>query len=57
LSPGETRNIASIVIRDDNTLEGPETFFVLLSIGSDSDGAVIGDANVTEVTILSEDSE
>ena len=45
------------MIRDDNTLEGPETFFVLLSIGSDSDGAVIGDANVTEVTILSEDSE
>ena len=45
------------MIRDDNTLEGPETFFVLLSIGSDSDGVVRGYPNVTEVTILSEDSE
>jgi len=56
-SPGEIRNIVSIPITNDNRLEAPETFSVSLNIGRDSDGAVIGDASVAEVTISSEDSE
>ena len=57
INPGQTRAIASIQITNDNRLEPPEIFSVALSIGMDDDGAIIGDAGVAEVIILSEDSE
>ena len=57
INPGQTRAIASIPITNDNRLEAPERFSVALSIGMDGDGATIGSSNMTEVTILSEDSE
>ena len=57
INPGQTRAIASIPITNDNRLEAPEMFSVVLSIGMDDDGAIIGDVGVAEVIILSEDSE
>jgi len=57
VNPGETRAAISIPIVNDNSLEVPETFFVVLSIDQNSEGAVIGQSDTAEVVILSDDSK
>ena len=57
VNPGETRAAISIPIVNDNSLEVPETFFVVLSIDQNSEGAVIGQSDKAEVVILSDDSK
>jgi len=57
VNPGDTRAAVSIPIVNDNRLEAPETFRVMLSIGQNSEGAVIGQSDTAEVVILSDDSK
>ena len=46
----------SIPIIDDNLLESREDFDVVIEIGgTDTDGAVVGQSGVAQVTIVSED--
>jgi len=54
VNPGETRAIISIDIFDDNRLEGVEVFDVALEAG-DTDGVIIGEPSLAEVSIFSED--
>ena len=57
VNPGETRATVSIPIVNDNRLEVPETFRVVLSIDQNSEGAVVGQSDTAEVVILSDDSK
>ena len=54
---GETSASVSVTIRNNNILEALKFFDVVLSIGMDSDGVGLGQPNMTEVVIISEDSK
>ena len=55
-NPGETMVTMSIAIIDDDLLESTEIFDVVIEIGgADTDGAVVGQPGVAQVTIVSED--
>jgi len=54
VSPGETMATFSIEIIDDDRLEGEEFFDVILEAG-DTDGIVIGEPSLVQVSITSED--
>ena len=56
VNPGETRATVSIEIVDDDRLEGEEFFDVAFEIGGTNiDGAVIGEPELVQVAISSED--
>jgi len=54
VNPGEIRATISIEIFDDDRLEGEEVFDVVLE-AEDTDGVVIGEPSLAEVSISSED--
>jgi len=54
VNPGETRATISIEIFDDDRLEGDEVFDVALEAG-DTDGVIIGEPSLAQVSISSED--
>ena len=54
VNPGETRATISIEIFDDDRLEGEEVFDAALEAG-DTDGVVIGEPSLVQVSISSED--
>ena len=55
-NPGETIVTISITIINDDLLESTEVFDVIIEIGgTDTDGAVVGQPGVAQVTIVSED--
>ena len=55
-NPGETRVTVLIPIIDDDLLEPTEVFDVVIEIGgTDTDGAILGQPGVVQVTIVSED--
>ena len=55
-SPGETMVAVLIPIFDDDLLESTEVFDVVIEIGgTDTDGAIVGQPGVAQVTIVSED--
>ena len=54
--PGETTAVVSIPIINDNLLESIEVFEVVIAIGgADTNGAVVGQPAVAQVSIISED--
>ena len=56
VDPGETTALVSIPIINDDLLESIETFEVVIEIGgTDTDGAVVGQPAVAQVSIISED--
>ena len=56
VDPGETTAVASIPIINDNLLESIEVFEVVIAIGgTDTDGAVVGQPAVAQVSIINED--
>ena len=56
VAPGETMVTVMIPIIDDNLLESREDFDVVIDIGgTDTDGAVVGQPGIGQVTIVSED--
>ena len=56
VDPGETTALVSIPIINDNLLESIEIFEVVIAIGgTDTDGAVVGQPAVAQVSIISED--
>ena len=56
VDPGETRALVSIPIINDDLLESVEVFEVVIAIGgTDTDGAVVGQPAVAQVSIISED--
>ena len=58
IAPGDTTATVPISIINDDLLESPEVFEVAIEIGGmDTDGAVVGQLGVAEVTIISEDGQ
>ena len=56
VDPGETTALVSIPIINDDLLESIEVFEVVIAIGgADTDGAVVGQPAVAQVSIISED--
>ena len=56
VNPGETTALVSIPIINDDLLESVEVFEVVIAIGgTDTDGAVVGQPAVAQVSIISED--
>ena len=56
VDPGETTALVSIPIINDDLLESIEVFEVVIAIGgTDTDGAVVGQPAVAQVSIISED--
>ena len=56
VDPGETTALVSIPIFDDDLLESVEIFEVVIEIGGvDTDGAVVGQPALAQVSIISED--
>ena len=56
VDPGETTALVSIPIINDNLLESTEVFEVVIAIGgADTDGAVVGQPAVAQVSIINED--
>ena len=56
VDPGETTALVSIPIINDNLLESIEVFEVVIAIGgTDTDGAVVGQPAVAQVSIINED--
>ena len=56
VDPGETTAVVSIPVINDNLLESIEVFEVVIAIGgTDTDGAVVGQPAVAQVSIISED--
>ena len=54
--PGNATALVSIPIINDNLLESVEVFEVFIEIGdADTDGAVVGQPAVAQVSIISED--
>ena len=58
IASGDTTATVPISIINDDLLESPEVFEVAIEIGGmDTDGAVVGQLGVAEVTIISEDGQ
>ena len=56
VDPGETTALVSIPIINDDLLESVEVFEVVIAIGgADTDGAVVGQPAVAQVSIINED--
>ena len=56
VDPGETTALVSIPIINDDLLESIEVFEVVIAIGgADTDGAVVGQPAVAQVSIINED--
>ena len=54
--PGETVRGITIVIIDDDLIEGPEQFNITFSIVSPSPGLTIGQPSVIQITITDDDA-